>query len=66
MARQLVCDGCGAVHPDDEPNRQRFSAVDVKKLHAGSPIIKTYELCETCTETVRATIARLAIRAEKV
>lgn len=62
MARQLVCDGCGAVHPDNESTRQEFSLVEVKKLHAGSPVLKVYELCKDCTSQVQAVIARLAVK----
>lgn len=65
MARQIICDGCGSTHPDDETNRQLFSTLELKKLHAGSPVLKAYELCKSCTSSVQAVIARLAIKTEQ-
>lgn len=60
MARKICCDGCSTEMEDTEANRQAFLTVEFKKVTAGAPVFKAWELCTDCAEKVRAVIARLA------
>lgn len=59
MARKLVCDGCGDDAPDTPENTVKWSRFAEHKLDQKLVVLHDWELCPGCSETIRATIARL-------
>ncbi len=53
MAKQLVCDSCGATAPDTEEGHRAWIGVALHKVLVPTSVVKAYDLCKPCGERVR-------------